>query len=270
LAANEWFARLQTITVRTNLISTLLINGGATWKYNDSGQDLGTSWRQSDYDDSSWSNGIARLGYGDLVSATKVSFGPNPTNKYITTYFRRPFVVPQNVLITNLNVRVAQSDGTIVYLNGREIYRTNLAAGPIAYDRTALVGLSLQYYQRYTALGTNVVVSLPAGTNWIAAEVHLSPSTAFSTNSVAMGFDMELIGTGYYPGPLSIALAANNQVTVGWPLTNWGSFLLYSTTNLGATNSWSLVTDPSYTNGDQITVTQAIDSRAKFFRLQLP
>jgi lysophospholipase L1-like esterase len=193
-AANEWLARLQTITVRTDLVTSVFINGGASWKYNDTGQDLGTNWKQINFDDSSWSNGVARLGYGDSIAATTVSYGPQATNKYITAYFRRPFVVPDNVVITNLNLRTAQSDGAIVYLNGQEIYRTNLPAGPLTY--TNLASSTLTYYPRYTFYPTNVPVILSPGTNWIAAEVHLG-----ATNASVMGFDMELIGTGY-PGPL--------------------------------------------------------------------
>src|SRR5262249_34921951 len=31
--AQEWLARLQSITLRTNLVTPVLINGGASWKY---------------------------------------------------------------------------------------------------------------------------------------------------------------------------------------------------------------------------------------------
>jgi len=83
--AREWLTRLQAITVRTDVVTTVLINGGAAWKYHDQGQDLGTNWTQAAYDDSGWSNGIARLGYGDATTATTVSYGPQAANKYVTT-----------------------------------------------------------------------------------------------------------------------------------------------------------------------------------------
>ena len=50
----------------------------------------------------SWSNGPARLGYGDLSVATAVGFGADTTNRNVTTYFRRAFTVPWNVTLTNL------------------------------------------------------------------------------------------------------------------------------------------------------------------------
>jgi hypothetical protein len=66
----------------------------------------------------------------------------------------------------------------------------------------------MSYYQRYDFFPTNVPVNLSAGTNWITAEVHLSSVTAS-----AMGFDMELIGTGYPlpPPSLSITRAGGRQ-----------------------------------------------------------
>ena len=72
--AKEWATRIETILIRTNQFTSLLINGGANWKYLDTGQDSGTNWAQPDFDDSGWSNGIARLGYGDPATATTVSY----------------------------------------------------------------------------------------------------------------------------------------------------------------------------------------------------
>ena len=265
-AAKEWLARLQTIAVQTNIIVTNFIYDGANWKYNDTGQDLGTNWAQPGYDDSGWSNGPARLGYGDPATATTVSFGPQTNNKYVTTYFRRSFVVPWNAVITNLNLRVAQADGVVVWLNGQEIYRTNLPAGPITFTNLALSTMS--YYPRYTFYPTNVpVAALPTGANWIAVEVH-----AHSVAGATMGFDMELIGTGYPlpPPSLSIALVDSNSVTLNWPLAYGSNFSLCSTTDPSAAGSWALATGTLQTNNGQITVTQSVDSSAKFFRLQQP
>ncbi len=263
--AKEWLTRLQTITLRTNLITSLLINGGASWKYNDTGQELGTNWAQIAYDDSVWSNGIARLGYGDPATATAVSYGPQANNKFVTTYFRRSFAVPWNALITNLNLRVARADGAVVWLNGQEIYRTNLPAGPIT--STNLASSAMTIFNRHIFYPTNVPVNLsPASTNWIAVEVHLSSVTAS-----AMGFDTELIGNGYLlpPPSLSIAWADSNNVTLNWPLSYGSSFSLYSATNLNATGDWTLAMASLQTNGGQITATQSLDSSTKFFRLQL-
>src|SRR6266487_2812886 len=75
-------------------VSSTLVSRGSNWKYLDNGTDQGTNWSTLGFDDSSWTNGPAELGYGDGDEATVVSYGPNSANKYITTYFRRAFIVP--------------------------------------------------------------------------------------------------------------------------------------------------------------------------------
>ncbi|MGH9658653.1 MAG: hypothetical protein ACRD96_08920, partial [Bryobacteraceae bacterium] len=70
-----------------------LIAPGAVWKYLDNGSNQGTSWIAPSFPDSTWASGPAQLGYGDGDEATIVSFGPNASAKYITTYFRHSFNV---------------------------------------------------------------------------------------------------------------------------------------------------------------------------------
>jgi hypothetical protein len=86
-----------------------------------------------------------------------------------------------------------------------------------------------------------------------------------------MGFDLELIGSGYQlPTPsLSISPAGGN-IVLSWPVINGSSFSLYSTTNLVAPGSWLSSTAPAQTNGGQIVVTQTVDANTRFFRLQRP
>src|SRR3989442_9007832 len=84
------------------LAQVSLISTGAVWKYLDNGSDQGSAWRASAFDDSAWASGPAQLGYGDGDEATINSFGPDANNKYITTYYRRAFNVPNASSITNL------------------------------------------------------------------------------------------------------------------------------------------------------------------------
>ena len=262
--ANEWTTRMQTITLRTNQIHSVFINGGANWKYSASGQDLGANWVQPNFDDSGWSNGTARLGYGDLATATTVSFGPDPNNKIVTSYFRRSFVVPWNTVITNLNFRLARADGAVVWLNGKEVFRTNMPGDTITYTNLALAAMT--GYTAHIFYPTNIAMSnLPTGTNLVAVEIHQS-----SVTNSTFGFDMELMGSGYLlPTPsLSITQAGGN-VQLSWPITNGYSFTLSSTTNLTAGN-WTITAASTYTNAGQIIVTQSPDTSAKFFRLQQP
>jgi lysophospholipase L1-like esterase len=263
--AQEWCTRIQAITLTTNPVMSTLIHGGGVWKYSDTGQDLGTNWSQPNYDDSGWTGGAARLGYGDATVFTTVSFGPDATNKHPTTYFRDSFVVPNNVTFTNLNIRLARVDGAVVWLNGQEAFRTNMPAGTITYTNLASLATAV-VDTAYIFYSTNIAVSnLPAGTNLVAAEVHL-----YRAGRTSLGFDMEVIGTGYFlPPPLSIAATATNMF-LAWPVAGGNGYTLYSSTDLAASGSWTPVTATVQTNSDQYVVALAPDASTRFFRLQKP
>ena len=53
-----------------------LVPLGATWRYFDQRQDLGTAWRMPDYVDSAWKSGAARLGYGGDGEKTTINTDP--------------------------------------------------------------------------------------------------------------------------------------------------------------------------------------------------
>ena len=263
--AQEWLTRIQAITVTANPVTSPLIHGGEVWKYSDTGQDLGTNWSQPNYDDSGWASGAARLGYGDPAVYTTVSYGPDPNNRYITTYYRHWFAVPNTMAFTNLNFRLARSDGAVVYLNGQEAFRTNMPAGPISY--TNLATRLTAGEQAYIFYPTNLdPSSLVAGTNLVAVELHLHIGTR-----LASGMDMELLGMGnLLPPPYLTIGILNGNALLSWPSSNGTGFSLYSNTNLAATGNWILSGASLQTNGGLITATQAVDSSARFFQLQRP
>jgi len=260
--AKEFLTRLQLITIRSNPVVAALVPAGSIWKYSDTGQDLGTNWVKPDFDDTSWSSGNARLGYGDAEAFTTISYGPDPKQKYPTTYFRHAFEVPEGIAFTNLNFRTAFQDGIVVWLNGQEAFRRNLPNGPISYTNQALKRIVGD--TSYIFYPTNLVVPfLPAGTNLLTIELHLN-----SPVMPSMGFDMELLATGY---PISTpALSINlstNQIQLRWLAGNSVSYALFSTTNLSNSN-WTVETAPVQTNGVQCVVTIAPDQAPRFFRLQ--
>ncbi len=115
----------------------ILIPPGATWKYLDTGVPQSTSWQSVTFDDASWQSGAAQLGYGDDDEATVVSFGPNSSSKYITTYFRHAFYLDNPLAVTNLTVSLLRDDGGVVYLNGTEIFRDNMPTGTISFSTRA-------------------------------------------------------------------------------------------------------------------------------------
>src|SRR5215211_7976269 len=122
-------------------VETTLVPAGATWKYLDNGSDQNTAWRANSFDDAAWAAGPAQLGYGDGDEATVVGFGPNSANKYITTYFRRSFNVADAGAFASLTLRLLRDDGAVIYLNGAEVWRSNMPAGAVGSGTLASVAV---------------------------------------------------------------------------------------------------------------------------------
>jgi hypothetical protein len=120
------------VSVHIRSAEQTLVAAGSTWKYNDSGTNLGTSWRTTAYNDASWATGTAQLGYGDGDEATVLSFGSNSNNRRITYYFRRSFSIANAAALAALTLRYVRDDGCIIYLNGVEIVRSNMPSGTVS------------------------------------------------------------------------------------------------------------------------------------------
>jgi len=175
-----------------------LVEKGSTWKYLDDGSDQSTAWYRISFDDSGWASGPAELGYGDGDEATVVSFGTDPNNKYITTYFRHIFGVSDPSKHKNLILRILRDDGAVVYLNGTEVFRTNMPEGTITYTKLApsLVDGPAEDEFIETTIDPSYLV---AGTNLLAVEVHQN-----QPSSADISFDLTLVGTpGGTPGPVA-------------------------------------------------------------------
>ncbi len=260
--AQEWFTRIQAMTVFSNQFTATLIHGGDVWSYNDTGQDLGTNWSQPGYDDSSWSNGLARLGYNDATDNTTVSFGGNVTNRYLTTYFLHPIVVPPHGVVTNLQFRVQRVDGDVTYFDGVEVYRSNMPLGPITYTNLASAGPGFD--AGYTFFPGSLSPSTPiTGTHVAAVEVH-----KVSAVKGVMTFDAEVIGTGYYIPTPAISISSGN-VQLAWPVNNSASFSVWAAPDV-ASGAWSNTFATMQTNGNTVTATVPLGPATQFFRLQQP
>ena len=108
-----------------------LISTGAVWRYLDNGTDQGTAWRALSFNDELWAAGPAELGFGDGGEATTNASG------FITYYYRQTFNVADASSITNLRARLKRDDGAVIYLNGTEVFRSNMPTGEITAATSA-------------------------------------------------------------------------------------------------------------------------------------
>ena len=240
-----------------------LVSRRSCWKYWDLGTLPDPNWQNAGYEDGQWLTGSAEFGYGDGDEDTVVSFGADATNKFVTTYFRRMFAVGDYVNYTNLILRVKRDDGVIGYLNGTEVFRNNMPAGPVGYGTFASADAA---DDGATYFVTNINASLLApGENFLALEVH-----QFRTNSSDISFDAELLGQAAAIMPaLSIAYLPlmGNAVELTWPASATTAFRLKRSLSVGPTSDWQFVTNtPVLTNG-QYLVVETFSAGSGFYRL---
>lgn len=147
-----------------------LIEYGATWRYDDTATDLGTVWRESDYNDIGWDAGPALLGVeNSALPAPGLQTDINKGSQ-LTYYFRHSF--PYNGTLDGVTLEIDQiiDDGVIYWLNGQELGRVRVAPGNVDFNTQSngTVG---------NAAEELAVIQIPAtalrqGVNVLAAEVH--------------------------------------------------------------------------------------------------
>ena len=209
------------------------ISWGHTWKYNDSGSNLGTTWRNPSYNDSSWSSGPAQLGFGDGDEATTMASGR------VTYYLRTDLHVTNAAHLDSVVMDLLYDDGAIVYVNGVSVYRTSLVPpGEIPYDQ------QLSTYSSDNSQDLDIVLPTSAfvtGNNVIAVELRNQRAS-----SSDVSFDMDLTITMVNPDAPTFTIdpftLANGRATVGYTSSILGS----ATDPNGDSISYSKVSGPAW------------------------
>ncbi len=161
----------------------VLVARGAVWRYLANGTTPASTWTTTAFSDSAWPAGYGELGYGLTGQTTTIPYGSSASAKYITTYFRHSFNVTNPANYPAVAISCKANDGVIVYLNGTEIYRNDMAYGAVTGTQTAnSINTDLTYQIAYI----NPALLL-TGSNVIAAEVH-----QVSGSSPDLAFDLDL------------------------------------------------------------------------------
>ncbi|MCU0417198.1 MAG: DUF839 domain-containing protein [Cytophagaceae bacterium] len=175
----------------SNPVTNFPIPNSSSWAYNDNGQDLGTSWKETAYTgDATWRYSSSPMGYGDAGFIKTLSFGFDANAKYPTYYFTKRFnVADVSTLPTTLDLGLRCDDGAIVYINGTQVASFNMPSTAVTYSTlasTALEGTDETIFRLFE-INKSVLVN---GINYIAVEVHQS-----ALNSSDIAFDLSLTPT---------------------------------------------------------------------------
>jgi hypothetical protein len=159
-----------------------LVASGDLWRINDSGVEV-PGWHEPAFDAAAWNAGATPFGFGEGHEATVTR------NGVLTTFARITFEVSDIAGITGMEMAVIRDDGVAVYLNGTEVWRSNLPDGPLTAGTFATAGVWGAPER------TPIVVALdPAllheGTNTLAVRVHNDRRLGAD-----LGFDAEVLAT---------------------------------------------------------------------------
>lgn len=202
-----------------------LLAADASWKYSDTGEDLGTIWKDTGVNDDDWPTGVALMWANrfnaaiatnncDVLPGTMLAWTNSSGATNITYYFRTKFPMPSQAALAGLQsyqlrLKGIIDDGAVVYLNGQEAARygmnpTNVITWSTFATRTG--GSTYRFDTPFELPTTNVVFGAD---NLIAIEVHQVSLTSSDADFAA---EVEV----YVPAPqirVDISRGGTKQIT---------------------------------------------------------
>jgi hypothetical protein len=149
--------------------STLVALDAATlWKYDQSGTDRGTAWRETAFNDGTWSSGPALLAQESAALPEPIRTPLTVGGNRITYYFRHRFNGLPGVTAAPLRIRHIVDDGAAFYLNGQPLHARGVTT-PLDYLSMASRTVDNAVFEGPFDLPESALL---ASGNVFAAEVH--------------------------------------------------------------------------------------------------
>lgn len=147
-----------------------VLNMGSQWRWSYPATAPDPTWAQPAFNDGAWTLGAGQFGYGDGDEATVLSTAAAPRPE--TSYFRTTVNIANPAAFSNFVISAIRDDGIVVYVNGVEVGRDNMPAGPITNATVATAALDTTAQERTPVSFTVPAARFVAGNNTIAVEVH--------------------------------------------------------------------------------------------------
>ncbi len=202
------------------------------WRYEQSGTDLGATWKNVDYSDSGWPQGRGLL-YNETSEL------PAPKNTLLTLgtttyYFRTTFTNSLNNPNVSLLLSLIVDDGAVVYLNGNLLHSIGVPANPV-YGTTAERSIGNAVLEGPFELSGD---DLLPGENVLAVEVHQVSS---GSTDVVFGLELqarEVIFGPFTPGAPNFTLASLPEFPLVWINEIQPNNVTGATDNAGDRDPW--------------------------------
>ncbi len=204
------------------------------------------AWFTEAFNDSTWSSGLAPLGYGEPVISVDLSTNISQTPPNYTSattepgvaYFRSQFTLASLPTVTGARFEIQADDGAVIYLNGQEVARINFPYAPAtaAFTQEANgpldpAGSKADAERIYYPIAFDAS-KLKVGVNTLAVQVHQAvysfPSNpTFPGNALSdLRFDLRIVGvqqgqtgtalTLNSAGSQTVRARAYNAATASW------------------------------------------------------
>ena len=182
-----------------------LISLESEWRFRDTGENQGVSWRRDSFDDSEWMRASGRFStaiLGENQDSIPLQKGSS------SYYFRTPVTLGKLEPSQRVVLTWEAADGGVMYINGREVFRRRIS-------RSRSVRFATLAEKEIELGQLDGPIELPAsifreGKNLVAVEIH---SNDPESSDVAFSLDLKLtrssVGTGLN---LSELMAANDGI----------------------------------------------------------
>lgn len=237
-----------------------LVSYGSTWRYNQAGPALASNWAATAHPvGGGWFSGAGTLGYCTttlpLTIATPL-ISPAANSPFVTTYyFESDFnLTAANAAgLTSLTLSHLIDDGAVIYMNGVELTRFNMAGGAVTSATLASPGVAT------AAIVGPISIIVPPGTavagnNRISVEVHQSGA---GSSDIVFGMQVEAVVTTS-PGTPAVPELSSKQQWVelynkgasavslaGWKLAGGASYTFAAGTTLAPGGYLVVARDPA-------------------------
>jgi hypothetical protein len=178
---------------------TPLISFADPWRYNDANADLPANWAATPHAvGGDWKSDPGPLGVESAALPAPLATTLAPyAQATVTYYFERDFTVTSGQLATAESLEITHQidDGAVFYLNGIEVGRFGMPAGPVGPETLATTGVGDATLNSLVLPTT----SLQTGTNRLSVEVHQN-STGSSDVVFGLKLDARVVLTPGTPG----------------------------------------------------------------------
>ncbi|MDJ0356117.1 PKD domain-containing protein [Paenarthrobacter sp. PH39-S1] len=179
-----------TVAAPTGPVDIVVVPAKSSWSWRYSAGAPDAAWKNRGFDASAWPVGAGTLGFGSAGLGTNIDVAGAPSTRPLAAYFVGQFNVDSAAQLAKLTLKTAADDGVVVYVNGTEVGRNNMPAGPATFGTYAVTAI-----RSATAAANPLTIDVPTsllvdGINTIAVETHVNYRA-----TADMGFDLNAVAT---------------------------------------------------------------------------